>query len=380
MPRMETHLASAPVRFFASSHAPIDFYFKKCPKDFVVSEEPLYPFSGEGAHGILHVRKKNKSTWEMLSFLANVLGCPLSAFGYAGLKDKDALTSQYISLPKEYLSTLESHAQTLQDHNIKILDTTCHSHKIRLGHLKGNRFFMRLKKVTPLNAQKISHVLEFLTQWGFPNYFGAQRFGKWGDNFKQAKLQTSKKPKKLDRFLISSYQSWLFNHWLSMRMQLSTLLDHFSPKEVHGQFAMISLEQIKALQDQEHYFKLLEGDVLCHYPFGKYFYHQEGTPNAERFARQELAPTGLLPGLKVWHAQGLSSHFEALHDLNIQALGDRRYAVVFPTQLEFCYLEKQAQATLSFFLPKGSYATTFLEEIAHLELFKRGNDDLPASD
>ncbi|WP_407925310.1 tRNA pseudouridine(13) synthase TruD [Helicobacter mehlei] len=368
------------MRFFASSHAPIDFYFKKCPKDFIVSEEPLYPFSGEGAHGILHVRKKNKSTWEMLSLLANVLGCPLSAFGYAGLKDKDALTSQYISLPKEYLGALETHAKTLQDQDIKILDTTCHGHKIRLGHLKGNRFFVRLKKVTPLNAQKISHVLEFLVQWGFPNYFGAQRFGKWGDNFKQAKLQTSKKLKRLDRFLISSYQSWLFNAWLSTRMHLSTLLDHFSPKEVHSQFQMIPVEQIKTLQAQEHYFKLLEGDVLCHYPFGKYFYHQEGEPNVGRFNHRELAPTGLLPGLKVWRAQGLASHFEVLHDQDIQALGDRRYAVVFPTQLEFCYLEKQAQATLSFFLPKGSYATIFLEEIAHLELFKRGNDDLPASD
>lgn len=375
---MQTHtIINPPPRFFASSHAPISFYFKKCPGDFVVSEEPLYPFVGSGDHGVVCVRKKNKSTWEMLGVLSQVLGCKMSAFGYAGLKDKDALTCQYISLPKSHLASLDRHASTLQDQGIKILSATCHTHKIRRGHLKGNHFFMRLKKLSPLNAKKIASVLDFLQAQGFPNYFGAQRFGKWGDNFKQAMCLAKKKAKKLDQFFVSSYQSYLFNRWLSARMHLSTLVKHFSPQEIQSQLGFLSLDQIRALKAQEHYFKLLEGDVLCHYPFGRYFYHRSvDQENLDRFCKQGLSPTGLLPGTKVWRAQELARYFEKTHDTGLSALGDRRYAIVFPHQVQFVYLEKQAQGELSFFLPRGSYATIFLEEIAHLELFKRETHDL----
>ncbi|WP_121022451.1 tRNA pseudouridine(13) synthase TruD [Helicobacter vulpis] len=352
-----------PARFFASTHAPIAFHFKKCSRDFSVVEEPLYPFSGCGEHVILKVRKKDKSTWEMLSMLSAVSGCKISEFGYAGLKDKQAISTQYISMPKS-AHTLETQAPRLLDHGIKILESTYHNHKIRLGHLKGNYFTMHLKKLKPVDAQKIQEVLKFLQAYGFPNYFGAQRFGKSGDNFKQAHTHH----KKLNAFFLSSYQSHLFNHWLSARMRLNTLLAHFSPQEIRSEFASLDLDTLKALQDQEHYFKLLEGDILCHYPFGKYFEHDD-PHNATRLRAQEIAPTGLLTGQKALHAKELAWHLERpyVHPLNTK--GDRRYALVFPSDVRFTYLPQEAHGKLEFFLPKGAYATIFLEEIAGRILF-----------
>ncbi|WP_199767162.1 tRNA pseudouridine(13) synthase TruD [Helicobacter salomonis] len=353
-----------PTRFFASTHAPIDFYFKKCSRDFSVLEEPLYSFSGSGEHTILKVRKKDKSTWEMLSMLSRVSGCKIADFGYAGLKDKQAISTQYISMPKTYAPALEKYASTLLEHGIKILEITAHSHKIRLGHLKGNHFLMRLKKLKPLDAQKIEQVLSFLQTYGFPNYFGAQRFGKSGDNFKHH----APRSKKLNAFFLSSYQSHLFNHWLSARMRLNTLMRHFSPQEIHSEFAFLDLNAIKILQDQEHYFKLLEGDMLCHYPFGKYFVHDD-LCNGARLIAQEVAPTGLLTGQKAVHAQKVAWSLEYPYAHFLKAVGDRRYALVFPSEVRFTYLPQEAQGKLEFFLPKGAYATIFLEEIAGRVLF-----------
>jgi tRNA pseudouridine13 synthase len=81
-------------------HSPIEFHFRQSARDFVVDEIPLYPFSGEGEHLVLHVRKKNLSTWQMVDIFSNHLGIKGRDIGYAGLKDKNAQTKQYISLPR----------------------------------------------------------------------------------------------------------------------------------------------------------------------------------------------------------------------------------------------------------------------------------------
>jgi len=95
-------------RFYSLDHASIDFHFKQTPRDFVVEEIPLYDFSGEGEHLILFVRKKNLTTNEMLGVFARYLGIKNREIGYAGLKDKHAMTKQYISLHKKHEEMLET--------------------------------------------------------------------------------------------------------------------------------------------------------------------------------------------------------------------------------------------------------------------------------
>ena len=256
--------------YFAYSHAPISCYFAHSSRDFVVQEIPLYAFSGSGEHRILRVRKKNLSTFELLNIIAQAFNLPTKSIGYAGLKDKHATTTQYLSLPAKSTQHFCAIFDALaKQHDIKLLDSTLHSNKLRLGHLKGNRFFVRLKKLNPTNAKKLESTFSHIAKNGFPNFFGFQRFGINGDNyllglslskrknaqevnpylsllaqlhpsFASTHAQTHQNPlfhtkrynRAMQEFFISSYQSFLFNAWLRARVCLSAWAREFSPQEL----------------------------------------------------------------------------------------------------------------------------------------------------
>ncbi len=355
-------------RLFFLDHAPIHFYFKQSPETFVVEEVPLYEFSGVGEHLILKVRKKNLTTWQMLQTISEQVGVKLKDIGYAGLKDKNALTYQYISMNKKY----EERLQNFSHPNIKIVEITRHKNKIRLGHLKGNRFFIRLKKVLPVDAKKIESVLAIIQREGMPNYFGYQRFGIEGNNYILGKEivegKRKERNKKKEKLFINAYQSHLFNLWLSKRVELSKLVCNFKKNELQDILDLPS-GIIGELQKQCQFFKLFPGDIASHYPYGKFFTIESVEDEARRFMQRDIAPTGLLPGKKTPRATGLARTVEKdFDDENIPIYGDRRFAWIFPTDIESRYREKDAWYELSFFLPKGSYATVLLEEIAHKKL------------
>ncbi len=355
-------------RLFFLDHSPIDFYFKQSPETFVVEEEPLYPFSGDGEHLILKVRKKNLTTWQMLQAFSEQLGVKLKDIGYAGLKDKNALTYQYISINKKFEEDLKSFSHK----NIKIIEITRHKNKLRIGHLKGNRFFIRLKKVMPVDAKKIENVLKIIEKEGVPNFFGYQRFGVDGENYiigKEIVEQKRKeRNKKKEKLFINAYQSYLFNLWLSKRVEISKLVNSFKKNELKN---LLNLPSgiIDELKKQKQFFKLLPGDLSSHYPFGKFFEIENVIDESKRFQNRDISPTGLLAGVKVKRSNGLARDIEKdFDDERIKIFGDRRFAWVFPQDLKFEYKEDNAWVELGFFLPKGSYATVLLEEIAHRSL------------
>ncbi|AWK61316.1 tRNA pseudouridine(13) synthase TruD [Helicobacter cinaedi] len=365
-------------RFYPFSHSPLQCHFNASSRDFVVKEIPLYEPSGNGEHLLIYVRKKGLSTFEMLELFSQILGIKVRDIGYAGLKDKAATTYQYISISRHLESRLNLISPILQEHNIKILNLHAHNNKLKIGHLKGNEFFMRLKKLLPHNATKLESTLELIAQSGFPNYFGDQRFGKEGDNFQSGKaiIQNSLKikNKKMSNFLISSYQSHLFNAWLKTRLQFSQILHSFSPNEVlnalfHDDFKALhsphyTLNLIKTLQKQKQHFVLLQGDVMCHYPYGKNFICEDEIAESQRFILKNTAPTGALCGLKLTHAHNLAKDIEShFLDSAIKANGTRRYAWVWAEQIKGKYIAEKAQYELQFYLPKGSYATIFLESL-----------------
>ena len=100
------------IKQFYLNHSEIDVYFKQSKDDFIVTEVPLYQFSGDGEHIVIKIRKKDLTTWSALEIIASDFGCKSRDIGYAGLKDKNATTIQYISIPKknekEILSNLTS--------------------------------------------------------------------------------------------------------------------------------------------------------------------------------------------------------------------------------------------------------------------------------
>ena len=350
-------------RFYSLGHSSIDFHFKQTPRDFVVEEIPLYEFSGEGEHLVLFVRKKELSTLELVGILARYLNIKNKDIGYAGLKDKHAMTKQYISLHKKHEEALER----FEHDNIKILSKTYHNNKIRIGHLQGNRFFIKLKKVNPTSAQKIDEALGNIAKHGMPNFFGYQRFGNDGDNHilgKQiAKGEKKEKNPKIKNFLISAYQSHLFNLWLSRRLEINILVQNFKAEELASLLNMPQNE-IAKLQAQTHPFKLLSGDIMEHYPYGRLFDYEGSEHDLERFNARDISVTGLLCGKKVKLSSDLAGSIEKEFDDMIQADGARRYAWVYPTNIEGRFKPIEAQYELNFTLPKGSYATVLLEEIA----------------
>jgi len=365
MPMQETPLLeNKPLQYFLN-HSSMDVYFKQSKDDFIVTEVPLYEFSGEGEHLIIKLRKRDLATWDALQILSDYVGCKTRDIGYAGLKDKNAMTIQYLSIHKKF----EDKLKTFEHRNIKILDTTYHNNKIKIGHLKGNRFFIRLKHVSPVNAKKIEEVLGNIVTFGMPNYFGFQRFGIDKDNFiKGYEIIHGKrreKNRKLSKMFISAYQSYLFNNWLSKRIEVSKLIESFEAKSISGELGL-EVDLIKQLQEQEHPFKVLPGDVMSHYPYGKIFYANDIQSEADKFRAFDRVPTGLLPGKKSKKAEDIARVYEEKFDDDIKIVdGTRRYAWVFPTDVQSNYKEEQNHMELNFFLPKGSYATVLIEQIIH---------------
>ncbi len=350
-------------RFYSLSHSSIDFHFKQSARDFVVEENPLYEFSGEGEHLILFVRKKNLSTLELVSAIAKYLGIKNKEIGYAGLKDKHAMTKQYISLHKKHEESLEN----FNHENIKILSKTYHNNKIRIGHLKSNRFYIKVKKVNPTSAAKIDEALKNISKDGMPNFFGYQRFGRDGDNHidgeKIAKGKKKERNPKIKKLLISAYQSHLFNLWLSRRLEINTLINNFKSEELVEVLNMPKIELDK-LKEQKHPCKLLSGDIMEHYPHGRLFDFDGSEQDLTRFNERDISVTGLLCGKKARLSSDLARQIEKDFDDEINADGTRRYAWVYPTDVEGRFNPIEAQYEFNFTLPKGSYATVLLEEIA----------------
>ncbi len=153
---------------------------KQRPEDFLVEEQPQYQPTGEGEHIYLFVQKKGLSTLDMVTAIARHFDVPRHAIGYAGLKDKHAITRQVVSVhtPGRKLEDFPM----LQHEAIAVLWADRHANKLRLGHLAGNRFSIRIRGVEPTKVRDAHRVLERLKVTGVPNRFGEQRFGMIANN------------------------------------------------------------------------------------------------------------------------------------------------------------------------------------------------------
>ena len=328
-------------RFYSSTNKSLKFKFVQNDQDFIVTELPIR-FKGHGNFIVFKVEKSNMDTWELIDNFSKYLGIYSNEIGYAGLKDKRATTSQYISIPKKYSKEMKA----FRSSKIKILDSTLHNEKLNIGDLEGNRFKINLHEVELEELNQIQRVIKQVSRKGMPNYFGYQRFGKDVDeNFQKAKNivygETIVKDKKLSKMLISSYQSTFFNQWLINRLKLD-----------------------------ENDFKLLDGDIFNEFKRDKLFTAKAINDQIQKdFVNQKISPTGLLPGRKVFRSINEARIIEEKYDdMYIQEKGYRRDAIVFPKDITCKYNSGIKTCTLEFSLPKGSYATVLIENIANRNL------------
>ena len=307
-------------RIFLQTHEPLNFTFKQTKDDFIVDEIMDKEFKGKGNFLILKIKKQSTSTWELLSIVSDVLGIEEHLIGYAGLKDKNATTTQYISIPvnrsKDY--------KLLNSKNIKVIGTFKHDKKLKIGDLIGNRFKITLKDVSSEILPQIYQTLSQIQKHGLPNYFGYQRFGKESNFEKSKRISEGEevlKDKKLEKFMKLAYQSYFFNAWLAKRIELAK--DENSKKLLP-----------------------LDGDVFN--------------------LNDRTIITGLLPGRDIIRAKNESRKIEEnFDDIFIQEKGYRRDAWIKPLDIKNKYNQETKSMVLEFTLPKSSYATVFIENLAN---------------
>jgi tRNA pseudouridine13 synthase len=316
---------------------------RQVPEDFLVEELPAYLPSGTGEHLFLWVEKVGMDTPQAARVLARALGLPPSAVAWAGLKDRAARTRQWLSLPGEAEGRLAG-LELLPA--LRILSWARHTNRLRTGHLRGNRFQIRIR--APRDPEAAEPVLSVLSARGLPNAFGEQRFGR-GDTARRGRalLLGERLPRRPDRFerklYISALQAELFNWMLSARLE-------------QGWFG-----------------RARSGDLLRKADSGGLFLCREPAVDQVRVERQEVSPTGPIYGWKMprpeeavdGEEQALLTEegltLESFRALGALAEGTRRpYAVPVG---ELVSQRDGPDLLLAFVLPKGSFATVLLDEV-----------------
>jgi tRNA pseudouridine13 synthase len=327
----------------------VDARIRSVPDDFQVDELPAFEPSGSGEHLLLQVEKRGMTTAYAAGRIADWAGVVPLAIGYAGLKDRHAVTRQRFSVHFPKRSSPD--VATLESDDLRVLDATWHSRKLPRGALAGNRFRLLLRDVVPRQGVDRSTIDERLRQiaaHGVPNYFGEQRFGRGGDNVEQARRMFAGARMRREQrgILLSAVRSDLFNRVLAARVAAGCW-----SSGIDGEVWM------------------LEGS---HSVFGPEPLTEE---LAGRAARQDIHPTGPLWGRGELRSAGRCREIEQAalagsNDLRdgLEGAGLKQERRALRVAIAALGWEWQAddRLLLEFELPPGAYATTVMRELGDL--------------
>ena len=166
--------------YFTADLPGIGGVLRTTDEDFRVDEVPAYEPSGAGEHVFARIEKRGLTTPHAVKAIARALGVRERDVGVAGMKDRYAVTTQWVSLPPPV--TPEA-VRALAIDGVKVLEAIRHGHKLRTGHVRANRFKLRVRGVDPDAIERARAILARLAEApGAPNFYGEQRFGRDGDN------------------------------------------------------------------------------------------------------------------------------------------------------------------------------------------------------
>ena len=320
--------------------------------DFAVDEELPYAPSGAGDHVFVRIEKRGLTSPAAAQALARALGIRDRDIGIAGMKDRRAVTRQWMSLPPPVTPEL---ARAVELPELRVLEAHRHPHKLRTGHVRANRFVLRVRGAAPEADVRARAILDALAQApGAPNWYGEQRFGQDGDNAARGlalvmgtrTLEAGRRPdRRLDRLMVSALQSQLFNDWLVARL-------------ADGLYRTV-----------------IAGDVL-HKRGGGMFACDAPETDTARLAAGELVVTGPMFGDRMRQpAEGsLAAEREAeilaRHALDRAAFatvraiaeGTRRDATIEVRDVAVAAVDPST-LDVAFTLPGGAYATVVMREI-----------------
>lgn len=197
------------------------------PEDFVVEELPAYAASGKGEHLFVTFRKRGLTTPDAVRALGRALGVDPRFAGWAGMKDRHAVTTQTVSFSLPMARDAEAAAAKISIPGLEVIEAKRHDNKLKPGHLIGNRFSLILRGIPADRVAAAIAVLEEAGRVGVPNAFGPQRFGRDGENPERALAwlagkERGPRDKRDQRMLFSALQSLLFNEVLEKRIASNT--------------------------------------------------------------------------------------------------------------------------------------------------------------
>ncbi|MCX2860760.1 tRNA pseudouridine(13) synthase TruD [Paucibacter sp. PLA-PC-4] len=294
-------------------------------EDFIVTELPLQLPCGEGEHIWLDIEKNGANTAFVAQQLAEAAGVQEWDVGYAGLKDRYAITRQWFSI---YLPNGKKKGETpdltlLQHPEYRVLCQRRHVKKLRPGDLQGNRFRIVLRDVSG-DLDAIEANLKAVATQGAPNYFGAQRFGFEGGNVEQGRAMLAREirvrnPKKKGIYL-SAVRSFVFNEVLALRIR------------------------------QGLWGKTLSGDVM----------DEAGRPTGPLWGRGRVITTDQAQSLENGVAERHATLCDGMEHAGLDQ--ERRALVASPVDMSWEWPQAD-QLVLTFSLRAGNYATSVLREI-----------------
>jgi tRNA pseudouridine13 synthase len=319
---------------------------RSAPEDFRVDEVLGFEPSGAGEHLFLQIEKRGANTAWVAQRLARWAGVAEHAVGYAGLKDRHAVTRQAftVHLPRRIAPDL---ALLDAEPEFRVLESAWHARKLPRGALRGNRFVIRLRALVG-DPAAIDARLHAIARRGVPNYFGEQRFGRDGGNLAAARAMFGGRrvPREKRSILLSAARSHLFNALLATRVEIDAW-----ERGLDGEVWML---------DGSH-------SVFGPEPLSE--------PLQQRCSALDIHPTGPLWGRGELRSEGeaaalerapAAQHPDLAAGLEQAGLRQERRALRLPVrELSWNFID--ADLELAFFLPAGSYATTVLHALGDIE-------------
>ncbi|GAA5218415.1 tRNA pseudouridine(13) synthase TruD [Corallincola platygyrae] len=316
---------------------------KKQPEDFFVDEVMGFEPSGEGEHLWLQVRKRDANTADVIKSLSGRLGVSPKVIGHSGLKDRWAVTQQWLSvqLPGQDAPDMLGELSP----GVEVIAQTRHHKKLRPGTHAANCFEIRLRELT--QPEECVERLENIIETGVPNYFGEQRFGREGKNLSLAQsLFAGKRIKSRNQksMAISSARSFLFNRVASERVAQGLKPLDGESLMLSGSRSFFTAEQI----DGEISERLANADVLLSAPL---------------WGRGELPSIGSAGEIERASLVGCESLMEGLEGQGLKQ--ERRPLILRPESLS--WQVEGNEILLKFSLPTGSFATAVVRELIQIQ-------------
>jgi len=319
--------------------------YRSCPEDFIVEEINAFDAHGEGEHLLLTIEKRGLNTAFVAKELSKWAGISEMGIGYAGLKDRHAVTRQRftVHLPKKIAPDFD----TLNIDGVKLLEWQWHHRKLPRGALAGNRFTLALRDVEGDKAV-IENRLEKIRDCGLPNYFGEQRFGRERANVGMAlKMFSGDRVKREQRSIyLSAARSEIFNAVLASRIRNHNWLSALAGEVwmINGSHSIFGPE---AFTDELR----TRVETLEIHPTGPMWGKGELRTSAE-VADIELAAA--------------NEHQALCRGLEAADMKQERRALRIQVQdLNWTWLQID-QLQCRFSLPPGAYATELLAELGEL--------------